>query len=203
MTRLTFGILYSQNCQIHLHSRFKSLQNIFLRQIVQHQKTSFYWVQCLEVGFFEKFWKIVFVRQRQVQMSFSKILGTENSIYNFQMQFEKPDICVHPLENRPTNYRLGPSVFQNSHFLSQFHRIIGDSLQVVQILSKIRNFRPWCVLFTSVCVWITLHQQNMKWRIWWSNRTKPILYRTWWNSKANVVDNIALNVRLNFNHRSF
>ena len=55
MTRLTFGILYSQNCQNHPHSRCKSLQNIFLRQIVQHP--SFYWVQCLEVGFFEKFSK--------------------------------------------------------------------------------------------------------------------------------------------------
>ena len=28
MTRLTFGILYSQNCQNHPHSRCKSLQNI-------------------------------------------------------------------------------------------------------------------------------------------------------------------------------
>ena len=43
-------------------------------------------------------WKIVFVRQRQVQMSSSKILGTANSIYNFQMQFEKSDVCEHPLK---------------------------------------------------------------------------------------------------------
>ena len=36
--------------------------------------------------------------ETQVQMSFKKILGTENSIYNFQMQFEKSDVCEHPLK---------------------------------------------------------------------------------------------------------
>ena len=149
MTRLTFGILYSQNCQNHPHSRCKSLQNIFYVRLYSIKIPAFIEFNVSRLDSLKNSrkirWKIVFVRQRQVQMSFTKILGTENSIYIFQMQFEKPDICVHPLKNRPTNYRLGPSVFQNSHFLSQFHRIIGDSLQIVQILSKIRNFRPWCV----------------------------------------------------------
>ena len=112
MTRLTFGILYSQKCQTHANCRWKWLkqQNIFYVKLFLIKNSALIEFDVLRLDSAKNSrkirWKIAFVRQRQVYMSLVKILVAENSMYILQILFEN---WFHPLSDEL------PSAFQNSH----------------------------------------------------------------------------------------
>ena len=94
MTRLTFGILYSQICQTHANCRWKWLkqQNIFYVKLFLIKNSALIEFDVLRLDSAKNSrkirWKIAFVRQRQVYMSLVKILVAENSMYILQILFE-------------------------------------------------------------------------------------------------------------------